>query len=347
MLKKLLKYARLLLPAALLLFCVSCVKQERRGRDEPLPKRSEALAVMESLWKTSPADADLTLRKALFTTIQGYADALSASTFKSFLTAEEWLAGSLVKSEDILCCYDAAFGRVLEGVKNVRPSGGEVHLYHLYNMGYVVKTPSGCFGVDLFHRRAAELEPYLDFICITHIHQDHKSEALIEAMMSAGKPVVQNFLDTPGYEYTSTAAKDYAIGGFKIHSFITSHNNDAKKNVPVTVFQISCGEDSGGFTLMHSGDSNFTASQYDVTSEVDVYIPRYAPNELSENNVIGKVFTPGYVLLSHILELSHTDPDSSRWTLQQGLARAARLDCANSYLPFWGEKLIWKNGMLK
>ncbi len=340
---KLLKYARLLLPAALLLFCASCEKQGNRGQDEPRPKRSEAIAVMESLWKTSPADADLTSRKALFATIQGFADALSASTFKSFLTAEEWLAGSLVKSEDILCCYDAAFGRVLEGVKNEKPSGGEVHIYLLYNMGYVVKTPSGCFGVDIFHRRAAELEPYLDFICITHIHQDHKSEALIEAMMSAGKPVVQNFLDTPGYGYTSKTAKDYVIGGFKIHSFITSHNNDAQKNVPVTVFRIDC----GGFTLMHSGDSNFTASQYGAVSEVDVYIPRYAPNELTENNVIGKVLMPEHVLLSHILELSHTDPDSSRWTLQQGLARASLLDCANSYIPFWGERLIWKNGMLK
>lgn len=67
----------------------------------------------------------------------------------------------------------------------------------------------------------------------------------------------------------------------------------------------------------------------------------------TENNVIGKVFTPKYVLLSHILELSHTDPDSSRLTLKQGLTRASLLDCDNSYMPFWGEKLIWKDGALK
>lgn len=340
--------AGLLLAAAVLLCCVSCAKNGSRGQNNPQPKRSEAGAVMESLWKTSPADADLTSRKALFVTIQGYADALSASTFKSFLTAQDWLAESLVKSEDILCCYDAAFGRVLEGVKNDRPSRGEVHLYLLYNMGYIVKTFSGCFGVDIFHRRAAELGPYLDFICITHVHQDHKSEALVEAMLSAGKPVVQNFLDNPpGYPYTSTSAKDYVIGGFKIHSFITNHNNDAKKNVPVTVFQIDCGQDSGGFSLMHSGDSNYIASQYDVTSDIDVFIPRYAPNELAENNVIGKVVKPEYVLLSHILELSHTDPDASRWTLQQGLARAALLDCEKTYMPCWGERLVWKDGALK
>ena len=98
--------------------------------------------------------------------------------------------------------------------------------------------------------------------------------------------------------------------------------------------------------LLHSGDSNFTADQFDVTLPVDVYIPRYAPNELTENNVIGKLFTPKYVLLSHILELSHTDPDSSRWTLEQGLARAAQLDCEETHMPFWGEKMVWKNGKL-
>ncbi len=52
-------------------------------------------------------------------------------------------------------------------------------------------------------------------------------------------------------------------------------------------------------------------------------------------------------LLSHILELSHTDPDSSRWTLKQGLTRVSLLDCANTYMPFWGEKLTWKDGVLK
>ncbi len=151
----------------------------------------------------------------------------------------------------------------------------------------------------------------------------------------------------PRFRRRFASAKDYVIGGFKIHSFITNHNNDAKKNVPVTVFQIDCGQDSGGFTLMHSGDSNYIASQYDVTSYIDVFIPRYAPNELAENNVIGKVCKPEYVLLSHILELSHTDPDASRWTLQQGLSRAVLLDCEKSYMPFWGERLVWKDGALK
>jgi hypothetical protein len=30
-------------------------------------------------------------------------------------------------------------------------------------MGYVVKTPSGCFAIDISHRWAKELAPYIDF----------------------------------------------------------------------------------------------------------------------------------------------------------------------------------------
>lgn len=283
---------------------------------------------------------------AAFDALQGYADACSSATFSSFLKSDGPLLDSFVKYEDILACYDAAFDRVIGGLRDERPAAGEVHLWLLYNMGYLVQTSSGCFAVDVFHRRAAELEPYLDFYCITHVHQDHKWQPLIDAMLAAGKPVVSNFLQPrPGYPYTSETTEDYTIGGFALHTFVTDHNNGAT-NVPVTVFQIDCGADTGHFVVMHSGDSNFRPEQFDVTADIDVYIPRYAPNELTENNVIGKVFEPKYVLLSHILELSHADPSSSRWTLRQGLARAALLDCGDCRMPFWGDKMVWKNDKL-
>ena len=307
----------------------------------------EAVATMESLWQTSPFDADLTERRSIFASIQGYADACSNATFDSYLEADDRLAASLERSENILGCYDAAFDRVLAGVSGETPAAGEVYIWMLYNMGYVVKTPSGCFGIDIYHRRAAELAPYLDFYASTHVHQDHRSDALAQAMLDAEKPVITNYLDRPGYIYTSTEDDDYEIGGFDIHTFITRHNNGST-NVPVTVFQITCGEDAGSFVLLHSGDSNFLADEFmgKVTADIDVYIPRYAPNALTENNVIGAVFNPDYVLLSHILELSHADVESSRWTLEQGLERASKLDCEHSYMPFWGEKMIWKDNKL-
>lgn len=336
---------KILWTVALVIGFVSCNEKESEPTPE-LPQPNAAVETMEALWETSPLDADLTTRRELFATIQDYADACASSTFSSFLDADDRLAASLVKSEKILTCYDAAFDRVLNGLREETPAAGEVHIWMLYNMGYVVRTPSGCFGVDIYHRRAAELAPYLDFYASTHVHQDHKWQGLIDAMLDAGKPVVSNYLEKPGYEYTSETAADYTIGNFTLHTFITNHN-DGSTNVPVTVFQIDCGADTGHFVLLHSGDSNFRPEQFDVTEEIDVYILRYAPNELTENNVVGKLFTPKYALLSHILELSHADPSTSRWTLEQGLSRASKLDCEHSHMPFWGERLIWKNNKLE
>lgn len=338
-------YLKILCMTASVICMLSCNK-DKIDWTVPQHQESHAPVTMQSLWQTSPLDVN-EARADLFSSIQSYADTCSSMTFSRFLEGEQWLAGSLIKYNDILACYNAAFDRVINGIAEDVPAG-EVHIWMLYNMGYVIKTSSGCFGIDIYHRRGVELAPYLDFYASTHVHQDHRCDALADAMLEAGKPVLTNYLDRPGYEYTTTEDADFTIGNFSIHSFLTNHNN-GNTNVPVTVFKIDCGEDTGHFILMHSGDSNFIPEQFDSVkdSEVNVYIPRYAPNELTENNVIGAVFNPDYVLLSHILELSHSDPDSSRWTLQQGLTRASLLNCTNSYMPFWGEKLIWKDGKLQ
>ena len=118
----------------------------------------------------------------------------------------------------------------------------------------------------------------------------------------------------------------------------------------VSVFTFECGDDSGNFTLLHTGDSNFKPTQYtNILPHVNVLIPRYAPNALTENNIIGTgegQTTPDYVLLSHILELSHVSEEESRWSLMSALERASKLNCTNSFVPFWGEKLVWKDGKL-
>lgn len=310
----------------------------------PPREQSKAPELMERLWtETSPARPDET-RTALFATIQEWADACPNTIFKKYLTASDAVAGTYEKYEDIYAAYRHAFDHVLDEVKTTTPESGSAVIWLLYNMGYVVKTPSGCFGIDLCHRHAELLAPYLDFLCVTHNHQDHYNKELIAAMQTAGKPVLSNYLAAG--PYTSTATADYTIGTFRIHTFITNHNNGST-NIPVTVFQVTCGSDTGNFVVMHSGDSNFRPEQFNVTADIDVYIPRYAPNELTENNVIGQLFTPKYVLLSHILELTHADPSDSRWTLTQGLVRASLLDCDRTWMPFWGEKLIWKNDKLE
>ena len=134
-----------------------------------------------------------------------------------------------------------------------------------------------------------------------------------------------------------------------IRTSITDHNNSGLSNF-VTVFCIDCGEDSGNLTLMHTGDSNYKPTQYtNIFNRVNILIPRYAPNALTENNIIGTgsgQTMPDYVLLSHILELTHVSEEESRWSLKLALARASQINCERTYVPMWGEKMVWENGTL-
>ena len=231
---------------------------------------------------------------------------------------------SMEKSEPILYYYRSAFDRVMDGIENSKVENGTAEIWLLYNMGYIVKTPSGCFAIDISHRWAKELAPYIDFLCVTHKHSDH-------------------------YPYTAKGDKDYEIGKFKIRTCITDHNNSGLSNF-VTIFQIDCGDDTGNFVFMHVGDSNFKPEQYtNIAPHVNVLIPRYAPNALTENNILGTgagQVQPDYVLLSHILEMAHAGVDASRWSLDMALERASKINCDQTYVPMWGEKMVWKNGKL-
>ena len=47
-----------------------------------------------------------------------------------------------------------------------------------------------------------------------------------------------------------------------------------------------------------------------------------------------------------ILEMAHAGVDASRWSLDMALDRASKINCDQTYVPMWGEKMVWKNGKL-
>lgn len=324
----------------------ACGEHTKPDVPEPTPQKIEGEAVIDSLWSyTTPLEISA-IRMNLFNRIQGYADSYSNTAFKSLLTSNSERYLLTVKNNNLLIMYDKAFDKILNSLRTNKPKGGEVYVWQLYNMGYIIQTPSSAFGIDIYHYRAQELAPYLDFICSTHTHSDHKWLPLMDKMYQLGKPVLSNYYQPESnYKYTSLSVENYNIGSCNIHSCITRHNNGST-NVPVTVFQIDCGPESGGFVIVHSGDSNFTVEEYNITKRVDLYIPRYAQTPLAENKAIS-LLTPTYTLLSHILELGHKDISDSRWPLSYGIERMKGLDCKQSYMPFWGEKLIFNNKIVK
>ncbi|MCD7901821.1 MAG: MBL fold metallo-hydrolase [Bacteroides sp.] len=328
----------------LFLFIACSESDEPIPPPEPPPSENEAEKVMEQLWSTSCLNYNSPREKA-FEAIQGYADLCSDTYFKNYLKSLDAAAGNREKYDPILTCYKVSFDKVVEEVRSTQVENGSTVIWMLYNMGYLVKTPDGCFGIDICHRYAEQLEPYLDFLCVTHNHSDHYSTELINQMFDNNKPVLSNYLKKgEGYAYTSSSTSAYTIGRFTVTTNINDHNTSLTNFV--TTFQVDCGSNGGNLVLMHVGDSNYKASQYHVLKPVNVFMARYAPNALTENQVIGEVVTPEYVFLSHILELAHAGVDESRWPIAKGLERASQLNCRNAVLPFWGEKLIWKNNQL-
>jgi len=138
-----------------------------------------------SLWKTYALRMDSRRLGAMYR-MQNYMDSLSSREFAEYCAAD---APRRREMEDgtVLRFYQAALEKLLREIPSTKVRQGTVVIWHLYNMGYVVKTPCVCFAVDLKHPQAAELVPYLDFLLITHRHNDHYTDALNAAMISAGK----------------------------------------------------------------------------------------------------------------------------------------------------------------
>jgi hypothetical protein len=99
--------------------------------------------LLSELWQTSPITTLQSDRQKLFPAIQEAADNCSNTVFKSYLAADNTVAAALEKSYPILEAYNSSFDRVLNALKSDRPAQGEVFVYMLYNMGYVIKTADG------------------------------------------------------------------------------------------------------------------------------------------------------------------------------------------------------------
>lgn len=261
--------------------------------------------------------------------IQDAADACTAKDFASYCTAKGEAAQKMRIKFAILNYFNEAFSCVRRSIESVQPRRGETHLFLLYNMGYVVKTPSSTFGIDICHPRAAELADKLDFLLITHNHSDHYSQPLIEALKRNGIPIVSNFIDTLHY---SPGGRTFTFGEISVKTKCCDHNKRLEKFV--LAYEIECGESAGNAIIFHSGDacSNLQALP-DKTP--DVFIPHLAVG-MDIPKCAKETIKPKSILLSHILELGH-EIGKWRWPISLGFKIANKCGSVPAYTPLWGD----------
>lgn len=308
---------------------------------------NDGIGAMLQLNRTSPFLLDNERLSVLYK-LETFSDNFNPSLFRQYRTSDAEVSIDMEHTIPILYCYRNAFDKVIYELENTQVEYGSAAVWLLYNMGYIVKTPSGAYGVDIYHRWSEQLEPYLDFICVTHNHGDHADTKLMDAMNAKGKPVLSNFY-TKGGQYTSTTPTSYVIGNFSIKTDLTDHLRDP--NLPndfVTVFRVECGNDADNFSMLHCGDSGFRPSQFThVEGPLDLAVLRWGAAR--ENDILGagsgQVKT-NYAVLSHLIELGHDQYPHGQASITQTLKHLPNVECDNTLLPFWGEKMIWKNGKL-
>ncbi|MCQ2379034.1 MAG: MBL fold metallo-hydrolase [Victivallaceae bacterium] len=266
-------------------------------------------------------------------------DAMTATVFKTFDAKEDWNREELdtfYNAYPVLEFYDRALARVLAELPSTQVETGAV-VWHLYNMGYVVKTPQTCFGIDIHHRRAAELAPLLDFLLVTHNHSDHYTLSLLKKMAEMKKCVITNFYPAKGYQRPPV---DVKIGDVRIESEETDHNKTLQKFM--SVYRVSCGENEAAPVLYHSGDS-CDFRQLHPSGKIDIHIVH--PRVGLSVPLAAEVLRPREIWFSHLLEMEHCAP--SVWRpipfddADHDVAEIAHRGMeAGHRAPLWGEKIV-------
>ena len=254
-----------------------------------------------------------------------------------------WSAEELAKiyaEQPALYWYDAAFEKVLSEVKQESVAPGEVKIWLVYNMGYVVKTPTHCFGIDIHHRRATELVPYLEFAMVTHNHGDHYTAEFLSAMNRAGKKVYSAFYASYG-GYSKEPERELQLANdLTVYISESDHNRHLRRFM--TPFEIVCKTGNDTCVIFHSGDTCNAKQLHPRSGKVDFHMvhPRVG---LDVRESARDTVKPEVTLISHLLELHHRF-DKWRWTFANGYTDADKVRSVGktAYVPMWGEKIVWK-----
>lgn len=301
----------------------SCTKNPDRDIDR----------LAATMWKTTPMNMTKDRFWAMYR-MQDYMDSCSNKDFSAYVHADEPTRRSMEKGT-VLHFYQLALEKLVREIPVTKVEKGTVAIWHLYNMGYVVKTPSRCFAIDLKHPEAGRLVPYLDFLMITHHHGDHYTDAMNKAMIDAGKPVFSNW-DSPDYELTNLQdTREVELDGIHITTAITDHNKNLTQFM--TTYLVDCGEDTDHVRFYFVGDSH-NWEQLNPQGPVDIFVPHIHVG-LDIAAAAAKI-DPNWVLSSHLLELGHS-LTKWRWSYVSGLDVSHEVHRKNVFVPVWGDKFVY------
>ena len=229
-----------------------------------------------------------------------------------------------------------SFEKVRKEIRTTKVKEGTVAVWLLYNMGYIVKTPTTTFGIDLYSKYTDELLDMIDFGMITHAHSDHNHVAFTQGMAKRNKPILAAFDIKDVEEMRVEHEGVYKMGDVTVRVTIGDHNKKNLRNF-VASYEIDCGANTNHTIIYHTGDSH-DYEQLNPQQKVDIFIPHIRVN-LDVQKAIDK-FQPRHVFMSHIQELGHR-VTKWRWTFDDALRMREKWTHDHFWIPCWGERVIY------
>ena len=270
--------------------------------------------------------------------LQQAIDRVTPKEFAAYLQGGgPWTPGSAQAA--VFGRLDTAFDKVLKEVRETAVAGRPA-IWFVYNLGFVVKTKSACFTIDLSHRKAREIAPLVDFALITHAHADHYTDAYCQAVDGAGKVVVSNFMDNAGVEDPRARGfvrrpepREFRLKDVEIRVTFTDHSPRLPADF-TSPFEIRIGD----FTIFDSGDC-CNVEKLNPTRRPDLWLVHPYCGMRTADGV--RRFHPVRTVIGHLNELSHIR-DRNRWTWGNGFKAKADAEAAGSeaVVPLWGDRIM-------
>ncbi len=228
-----------------------------------------------------------------------------------------------------------SFEKVCKEVRTTKVKEGTVAVWLLYNMGYIVKTPTTTFGIDLYSKYTEELLDMIDFGMITHAHSDHNHSIFTKGLAKRNKPILAAF-DIKGVEEKRVEhGGEYTFGDVTVRVTLGDHNKRLRNYV--ASYEIDCGANTNHTVIFHTGDScNY--EQLNPQKQVDIFIPHIRVS-LDIQKAMDK-FHPHHLFMSHIQELGHR-VHKWRWTFHDALRSKEKWNHDHMWIPCWGERVIY------
>lgn len=271
--------------------------------------------------------------------LQRACDQLAVEDYAAYARAWSTNAAQSDRAEQIYPALGYLRDATLEAIDEIRQTRVEkgMAVWLVYNMGYVFKTPTACFGIDLSGRRVESLAPELDFLLTTHEHKDHYSEPLVQSMLQHRKPVVTRWY--PGTIIVNHAT-NMVFGGIRVQINIGDHhyrNPDQLNNM--LMYEVDCGADADNAVIYHCGD-NSNIEKISPSRPLDLMIVHVSVG-LPIAETIRRI-SPRMTFPSHVLELGHSTrpPHAWRWSYDYAFDTVKDIPAREAGVLTWGERWL-------